>query len=65
MGFGGISPGSLIVVLVIVMVVFGTKRLRNMGKDLGAGVKGFREGMKDGQNSEEPEALKAIQEEKP
>ena len=65
MGFGGMSPGSLIVILVIVMVVFGTKRLRNMGKDLGAGVKGFREGMKDGQNSEEPEVLEAAQEEKP
>lgn len=47
MGFGGISPGSLVVILLIVVMIFGTKRLRNVGKDLGEGVKSFREGMKD------------------
>lgn len=48
MGFGGISPGSLIVILLIVVMIFGTKRLRNIGKDLGEGVKSFREGLKEG-----------------
>jgi sec-independent protein translocase protein TatA len=37
-----------LIVLVIVMLVFGTKKLRNMGQDLGGAVKGFKEGMKEG-----------------
>jgi sec-independent protein translocase protein TatA len=37
-----------LVVLVIVMLVFGTKKLRNVGQDLGGAVKGFKEGMKEG-----------------
>ncbi|MBO9718129.1 MAG: Sec-independent protein translocase subunit TatA [Pseudoxanthomonas sp.] len=45
MGAWGI--GHWIVVLLIVLVVFGTKRLRNAGKDLGEAVKGFKEGMRD------------------
>jgi sec-independent protein translocase protein TatA len=47
MGFGGISPGSLIMILLIVVMLFGTKKLRDIGKDLGEGVKGFREGLKE------------------
>ena len=45
MGLSGISPLSLLVILAIIVVVFGTKRLRNLGGDLGAAVKSFREGM--------------------
>ena len=37
-----------LVVLVIVLLVFGTKKLRNIGQDLGGAVKGFKEGMKEG-----------------
>ena len=37
-----------LIVLVIVMLVFGTKKLRNMGQDLGGAVKGFKDGMKEG-----------------
>lgn len=37
-----------LIVLVIVMLVFGTKKLRNMGQDLGGAVKGFKEGIKEG-----------------
>ena len=48
MGFGGISMWQLLILLLIVVLVFGTKRLRNMGSDLGAAVKGFRKGMDDG-----------------
>ena len=53
MGFGGISVWQLLILLLIVVLVFGTKRLRNMGSDLGAAVKGFRKGMDDGQKDEE------------
>ena len=48
MGIGGISMWQLLILLFIVVLVFGTKRLRNMGSDLGAAVKGFRKGMEDG-----------------
>lgn len=44
---GGISPIQLIIVLVIVILIFGTKKLRNMGKDIGGAVKGFKQGMND------------------
>ncbi len=37
-----------LIVLVIVMMVFGTKKLKNMGSDLGSAVKGFKDGMRDG-----------------
>jgi len=53
MGIGGISMWQLLILLVIVVLVFGTKRLRNMGSDLGAAVKGFRKGMDDGKASTE------------
>lgn len=43
----GISLGSVILILLIVVLLFGTKRLRNMGEDLGAAVKSFRKGMQD------------------
>ena len=39
---GGISMWQLLIILVIVVVLFGTKRLRNMGSDLGSAVKGFK-----------------------
>jgi sec-independent protein translocase protein TatA len=48
MGFGGISIWSLILILVIVLLLFGTKRLRNVGSDVGGAIKGFRKAMKDG-----------------
>lgn len=44
---GGLSIWHWIIVLVVVLLVFGTKRLRSAGKDLGEAVKGFKEGMKD------------------
>ncbi len=45
----GISVTQLLIVLVIVIVLFGTKRLRNIGGDLGGAVKGFRSAMKEGE----------------
>jgi sec-independent protein translocase protein TatA len=53
MGLGGISMWQLLILLLIVVLVFGTKRLRNMGSDLGAAVKGFRKGMEEARD--EPE----------
>ena len=43
----GISPTQLIVILIIVALIFGTKKLRNMGGDLGGAVKGFKKAMND------------------
>jgi sec-independent protein translocase protein TatA len=45
---GSLSIWHWLIVLVIVVMVFGTKKLKNMGSDLGAAVKGFKDGMKDG-----------------
>jgi sec-independent protein translocase protein TatA len=44
---GGLSIWHWIIVLVVVLLVFGTKRLRNAGKDLGEAVRGFKDGMRD------------------
>ena len=51
MGFGGIGPGSLLLILLIVIVLFGTKKLRNIGADLVGGLKSFRKAMKDGEDT--------------
>ena len=45
---GSLSIWHWLIVLVIVVMVFGTKKLKNIGGDLGAAVKGFKDGMKDG-----------------
>ena len=47
MGIGGISIWQLLIILAIVIMLFGTKRLRTLGGDLGSAVKGFRESMSD------------------
>lgn len=47
MGFGGISIWQLLIILVIIVLLFGTKRLRNIGNDLGSAIKGFRSSIKD------------------
>jgi sec-independent protein translocase protein TatA len=44
---GGMSLVHWLIVLAIVVLVFGTKKLRNIGQDLGGAVKGFKEGMRD------------------
>ncbi len=43
----GLSPAHIILILVVVILVFGTSKLKNLGKDLGGAVKGFKESMKD------------------
>ena len=52
MGFGGISPGSLLLILLIALVLFGTKKLRTIGEDLGAAVRSFRKGLNGTPESE-------------
>jgi sec-independent protein translocase protein TatA len=51
------SPRHLLVILLIVLVVFGTKKLRTIGSDLGAAVRGFKTSMKDGEHEEEAKQL--------
>ncbi len=50
----GFSTTHLIIFLVIIIVIFGTKKLRNIGSDLGGAVKGFKDGMKEGSTPEKP-----------
>ncbi|NOQ77122.1 MAG: twin-arginine translocase TatA/TatE family subunit [Methylococcaceae bacterium] len=51
MGFGGISPMSLIIILVIVILLFGTKKLRSMGGDLGSAIKNFKKSVHEGEDT--------------
>lgn len=53
MGVGGIGIWQLLIVLVIVMLLFGGKKLRNLGGDLGAGIKGFKKAMGEEMNKED------------
>jgi len=53
---GSFSIWHWLIVLVIVMLVFGTKKLRNIGQDLGGAVKGFKDGMKEGGDDKPAEA---------
>ena len=59
MGLSGISPLSLLLIFLIVLVLFGGKRLKNIGADLGAALKSFRQGLEEGNSN------KSVEEEKP
>lgn len=48
---GSFSIWHWLIVLVIVLVIFGTKKLKNVGSDLGAAVRGFKDGMKGGEET--------------
>ena len=52
MGLGGISIWQLLIVLVIVIAIFGTKRLKNIGSDLGGAVRGFKKAMNEGEDEQ-------------
>ena len=53
MGFGGISIWQILIILVIVLVIFGgTKRLKNLGSDLGNALKGFKKAIDDDDKKE-------------
>jgi sec-independent protein translocase protein TatA len=60
---GSLSLGHWLIVLLIVVLVFGTSKLRNLGKDLGGAIKGFKEGMKEG--SDETPAQKQVGDARP
>ena len=53
MGLGGISIWQLLIILVIVLLLFGTKRLKNIGGDLGGAIKGFKKAMSDEEKAEQ------------
>ena len=53
---GGLSIWHWLIVMVIVMLIFGTKKLRNIGADLGGAVRGFKEGMREGTAEKPAEA---------
>jgi len=52
MGASGISIWQLLIVLLIVVLIFGTKRLKNLGGDLGGAIKSFRKGMTEAEKAE-------------
>ena len=58
---GSFSIWHWLIVLVIVMLVFGTKKLRNIGQDLGGAVKGFKDGMKTSEEPKEPSSEQIAQ----
>ena len=59
------SPRHLLIILVVVLLVFGTKKLRNIGSDLGAAVRGFKKGMSDGDQDDQAQAAQAAQKQLP
>ena len=74
MGLGGISVWQLLIILVIVVLIFGTKKLKNMGGDIGGAVKNFKSAMseeekeqaelEEGEQAEEVEVNSAKEETK-
>lgn len=52
MGIGGIGIGPLLVILVIVVLLFGTKKLKGMGSDLGGALKGFKKALSEDEKKE-------------
>ena len=64
LAFGMPSTGSLILILVIVLVLFGTKRLRNAGGDLGGAIKNFKKSIKESQEDKSKDPEKVTSQEK-
>jgi len=56
-----IGPLQLVLVLIIILLLFGAKRLRNVGSDLGEAIKGFRKSVKDGEDKAESESKEKLQ----
>ena len=63
MGMGGISIWQLLIILVIVLLLFGTKRLRTLGTDLGGAIKGFRTSMNADTEADSETPLEELKEE--
>lgn len=62
MGFGGIGIWQLVIILVIILLVFGTKKLKNLGGDLGGAIKGFKNAMDEGDKPEDSTQAKISEE---
>jgi sec-independent protein translocase protein TatA len=58
---GSFSIWHWLIVLLVVVLIFGTKKLKNIGSDLGGAVKGFKDGVKDGTSSADTAAAAALQ----
>jgi sec-independent protein translocase protein TatA len=58
---GSFSIWHWLIVLLVVVLIFGTKKLRNIGEDLGGAVKGFKEGMKGPDEAAKPQDTKTIE----
>ena len=58
---GSLSIWHWLIVLLVVVLVFGTRKLRNIGSDLGGAVKGFKEGIKEGEEEPKPQDSKTIE----
>ncbi|MDC1009540.1 twin-arginine translocase TatA/TatE family subunit [Gammaproteobacteria bacterium] len=56
MGIGGISIWQILIILLVILVLFGGKKIRNMGSDLGEGLKGFKKAIKDEDTASKPES---------
>lgn len=56
MGFGGISVWQLLIVLIIVVLLFGTKKLRSMGGDLGSAIRSFKSSVREGEDEQKNDA---------
>ncbi|WP_286240549.1 Sec-independent protein translocase subunit TatA [Neptuniibacter halophilus] len=63
MGLGGISIWQLLIVLAIIILIFGTKKFKNIGSDLGGAVKGFKKAMSDEEKAEEKADPKQLKQE--
>lgn len=57
---GSFSIWHWLIVLAVVILIFGTKKLKNVGGDLGAAVKGFKDGMRDGTTSDATDQQKVV-----
>ncbi len=63
MGLGGISIWQLLIVLAIVILIFGTKKLKNIGGDLGGAIKNFKNSVKDEEKADTAEKLESAESE--
>lgn len=61
MGFGGISVWQLLIVLAIVILIFGTKKLKNIGGDLGGAIKNFKNSVKEEEKKGNTEKLESAE----
>lgn len=63
--FAGISIWQLLIILAIIVLLFGTKKLRNIGSDLGGAVKGFKDSVRDGEQEQDRKRLSEDEQDRP